>query len=174
MDQDDPEKRIADLERQHADPVGQPLHDPAGAPSPGSPAKASWGRRLLIGLLCALFPGIFFGVGLHSAYAYRVGTPTTATNVFCTGGHHRNETRTCTGTWSVDGRSHTGYIEGGPDGGSSLDVRVHGDTAYAAGVTDHMLAVTALMVGMIIVAFSVGFNYQLIYHTLSRGPQRKR
>jgi hypothetical protein len=108
----------------------------------------------LVWLLDALFAA-------YDTYVYFVGTPTTATMGQCTQGFHlgarhngglrRGGTRTeyasrvtnavvfrkegCTGTWSVDGASHSGQIVGGDIyrkylPGESVDVRVHDGRAY--------------------------------------------
>jgi hypothetical protein len=170
MDQDDPEKRIADLERQQADAVGQPGREPARSPKRGSPGKAGWGRRLLIGLVVALFPTIFFGILVYDSYAYYVGTPTTATDVHCVGQYRH---QTCTGTWSLGGESYTGEIRGAADrDGSSSDVRVYGDTAFTADVVHQVFPVGALMVGIIIVSFLVGFNYRSLRALRARAADK--
>jgi hypothetical protein len=169
MDQDDAEKRIADLERQRADSVGQPPDEPARSAKQGSPGKAGWGRRLLIGLLCALFPTIICGIAVYDSYAYYAGTPTTATNIVCTGSHRH---QSCTGTWSLAGDSYTGEVRGTADRDGSSDVRVYGDTAFTADVVD-IFPWGAFMVGVIIVSFVVGFNYQSLRAWSARGRQRK-
>jgi hypothetical protein len=104
MDRDDPEVRIADLERQQAE----------SRPERRRPGK--W--MLFFILICAAFPLYYFGYAAYDLYGYSAGTPTTATV-----------------TWSVDGQSHTGGIEGPRGGyqlGSTVDVRVLGDTAFTA------------------------------------------
>lgn len=156
MDQDNAEKRIADLERQQADAVGQPRHEPARSAKQGSPGKAGLGRRLFIGLLAALVPTIMSGVAMYNAYAYHAGTPTTATNILCTG---TGRGRGCTGTWSLGGESHTGEVRGANRDGSS-DVRVYGGIAFTADVVHYIFPLGAFMVGLITTTFVVGFNYQ--------------
>jgi hypothetical protein len=132
MDRDDPEVRIADLERQQAE----------SPPERRRPGK--W--MLFFILICAAFPLYYFGYAAYDLYGYSAGTPTTATVTKCV--HHRSYGRhggggftsplrpiDCTGTWSVDGQSHTGGIEGPRGGyqlGSTVDVRVLGDTAFTA------------------------------------------
>jgi hypothetical protein len=171
MDQDDAEKRIADLERQHADSGGQPPDEPARSAKQGSPGKAGWGRRLLIGLLCVLFPTIIFGIGMYDAFGYYVGTPTTATNVVCTGSHRH---QTCTGTWNLDGQSHTGEVRGAVDRDGSSDVRVYGGTAFTADVVHHIFLLGPLYVGMLILLFLVGFNYQSVRAWSARSRQNRK
>jgi hypothetical protein len=89
------------------------------------------GSLTIVGVVVSL---LMFGVGAYDFYAYRVGTPTAATIEQCTqvpGGSDQ----TCTATWSVGGKSHTGAIASGGHGypqGSSQDVHVHGGTAYTA------------------------------------------
>jgi hypothetical protein len=136
MDQHEPEKRIADLERQQADAAGQPRCDPARSPNRGSPERADWGqqpplwKRLVISLVLLALPLITLGFGAYHSHAYHVGTPTTATNVHCIS--HARFPQSCTGTWSVGGESYTGPIMGADRDGSSLDVHVHDGTAYTA------------------------------------------
>jgi hypothetical protein len=133
MDQDDPEKRIAELERQHTEAAGQARRDQALHLNPDSPHKEGrsqkrWSgvvRSVLVLVAVTLVP---FGAGEYEFHAYRVGTPTTATNVHCVRG---SRTLQCTGAWSVGGESHSGKIIGVRHfDGSTLDVRVRGDTAY--------------------------------------------
>jgi hypothetical protein len=171
MDEDDPAKRIADLERQHADAVGQPRQDPARSPKRGSPGKAGLGRRLLVGLLVALATMIFFAIAVYDAYAYYAGTPTTATNIVCTGSQRH---QTCTGTWSLGGKSYTGEVRGGADRDGSSDVRVRGHTAFTADVIHDILPMGALMVAIIIASFLTGFNYQRLRAAAARNRQKRR
>ena len=100
--------------------------------------------RVLIALVLVSVPLYYFGYGAYDLYNYRVGTATTAKDIHCRthrpgirgGGMFRSlEPRKCTGTWSLDARSHTGKIEGPREGfltNSSAEVRVNGDTAYTA------------------------------------------
>jgi hypothetical protein len=129
MDQDDAEKRIAELESQQAD----------SPPERRRPRK--W--MLLVILVCASVPLSCFGLAAYHFYAYRAGTPTTATVSSCQHnriGHRGNmfnivNPRDCTGTWSVGGVSHTGVIAGPRGGfliGSTVDVRVLDGKAYTA------------------------------------------
>jgi hypothetical protein len=129
MDRDDPEERIAELERQQ----------PEAPPERRRPGKG----MLLVILVCAAVPLYSFGSGAYNFYGYRAGTPTTATVSSC---HHNRtgrrgnmfnfvEPRDCTGTWSIGGVSQTGVIVGGREGfltGSTVDVRVLDGKAYTA------------------------------------------
>ena len=105
-------------------------------------AWETWRRRrwLVVGLVLATVfggPALFMiGSSAWDFYQYHVGTPTTATIVRCTASRNANN---CYGTWSVGGESHTGPIAGAGKGlriGSSVDVRVRGDTAYTAATAD--------------------------------------
>jgi DivIVA domain-containing protein len=100
------------------------------------PRRVEW-AALPLAMLMAVLSLVAFGVGVYDVYGYRVGTPTTAKVVDCTGGRNRFSSVTCTGQWSVGGTSYTGRIAGDSKGhhvGSSLDVRVRGDSAYVATV----------------------------------------
>jgi hypothetical protein len=105
VDQDDPEKRIADLEHQLAEqkriaepgfpppPVG--WQHPAQTPLVGSQSTANAGSktgrgRRSMGIGGWLFAIFFVGLGLYflsfsarQFYGYQVGTPTTATSIHC-------------------------------------------------------------------------------------------
>ena len=113
MGQDDPEKRIADLEHQLAEqkraaetgfPLSpQPVFSPppvgwqhsARTPLVGSHRTANVGsttarRRRSMGIRAWLFAIFFVGLGLYflsfsaqQLYGYQVGTPTTATGIKC-------------------------------------------------------------------------------------------
>jgi hypothetical protein len=158
MDQDDPENRIAELERRLAEQkriagrqladaqaakavgqVGVPQPDPRSTPGPPPPTSSPQSRpkvglhRAGAILLLVFFPLIFFGTGAYEFYQYLSGAPTTATIDHC---EHARGGPKCTGTWSLGGTPHRGSINGDevyPDG-SLLDVRVHGGgLAYTAG-----------------------------------------
>jgi hypothetical protein len=89
------------------------------------------GLLAFVGLVVSL---LMFAVGAYDAYAYRVGTPTTATIEQCTQAGNGSD-QNCTATWSVGGTSHTGPIDTGGQGypqGSSLNVHVHRGSAYTA------------------------------------------
>ncbi|MGO9381759.1 MAG: hypothetical protein ACLP4W_06595 [Mycobacterium sp.] len=149
------EKRKADLKRQYANAVGQPpqsFNAPAGVwPQPAIPGQPGVGRRagrgrrlrrLAKGLASiAVVVLLLWGVGAtaYDVYAYRVGTPTTATVDHCV--RHGRGT-SCTAVWSVGGNSSTGPIVGSHYDhaeGSPVDVRVHGGTAYTPDVKDDAL-----------------------------------
>jgi len=129
MDQDDAEKRIAEL---HSQQTELP-------PERRRPRK--W--KLLVLLVCASVPLYCFGSGVYNFHGYRTGTPTTATVNSChhnRPGHRGNmfnfvEPRDCTGTWNIGGVSQTGLIAGPREGfliGSTVDVRVLDGKAYTA------------------------------------------
>jgi hypothetical protein len=100
---------------------------------------------LIVIIVVVGWPLYYLGYGAYDLYRYQTGTSTTATDIHCHVPRHRAgshstlyrvmQPRICTGTWSVDGQSHTGGIEG-PHGGfdtfAVADVRVSGDTAYTA------------------------------------------
>jgi hypothetical protein len=146
MDQDDPEKRVADLEHQLADqkcgadlPLTQPPQPANAASATGSDAPKP--TRIGAWTRIVAFLGIFCGVGglmllrpvlLPDTYGYLLGTPTTATIDHCV-----LRSGTCDGRWSLGGVSQTGSIQGVYDGhdravGSQVDVHVRGATAYTA------------------------------------------
>jgi hypothetical protein len=91
-------------------------------------------RRLnaLVGIGALVVSLVGFGVGAYSVYAYQAGTPTKATIVSCW--RSKGTGRTCQGTWTIDGASHRGRINGKLDDsqkvGSSVDVHVFGGKAY--------------------------------------------
>jgi hypothetical protein len=147
MDQNDPEKRITDLEHQLAEqqrgadlPPAQPpqLANAAGGTGSVVPKPAPMGIRTWIGVA---FVVVYFGgpalywlgvVLLPSYYNYWVGTPTTATIDHCVSG---TRSETCYGRWSVGGVSQTGWFPGTVEDlpvGSQVDVHVRGGTAYTA------------------------------------------
>jgi hypothetical protein len=116
---------------------------PAPPEQPGFARRAGARRRLLL-LLLRLAQWLvlitlcwwalsWVGAIAYDAYAYRVGTPTTATVDNCV---HHNRDINCTAVWSIGGNSYTGpivpIVGTGYDHaeGSSLDVRVHRGRAY--------------------------------------------
>jgi hypothetical protein len=190
MDQDEAQHRIADLERQLGEAraatgaaAGQGSAmppPPASFPSLQPPSPLLTGqmggpgfgrlagpryllRRLgaaLVAIIAVVFLLVLFGSAAYNFYAYRAGTPTTATiekyNPGCVSNHSgvigtlvdTNPlfdflgVESCTGTWSVGGTSQSGPIVGvrsiQPDG-SSLDVHVLGGKAYTANSEMHSL-----------------------------------
>jgi hypothetical protein len=85
----------------------------------------------------------------HSIYAYSVGTPTTAKVVSC---YTSGKSRHCTGTWTVDGATQTGKIDGTGKGnhtGETLNVRVHDGTAYTKGSVTTWLWPAAIVAGLV-------------------------
>jgi hypothetical protein len=103
-------------------------------------AETGRGRRLGVrawlgvafSTLLLLLAFVFtLGVSVGDVYGYYAGTPTRATITHCSTNSRGGEI--CTGTWSVGGVSHTGQIEAHAyyPAGSSLDVRVDRDLAYA-------------------------------------------
>lgn len=187
---DDPEKRIAELERlQRQASAGRAVEQPPypPAPQPGWPQPQGWRRQPQAwrqpvghsgyvppptyglppipqprqsgrprGRFRAVFTTIILGivaVGLaafagHTLYAYGVGTPATAKVVSCTGsGKHRH----CTGTWTIDGATHTGKIDGNGKSyriGSIVDVHVYDGTAYTLASVSMWLWAAAIFVGL--------------------------
>lgn len=182
MEQDDAQKRIADLERQIAQARaagGGPAQGSAMPPPPegwqqpqpqmGGPGYGRMGRprsllrrlwsALLATVALALLLGMF-GSAAYNYYAYRTGTPTTATiekyTKGCVGSHtgltgilvDTNPVfdlfgvEKCTGTWRVGDTSQSGPIVGMHSiqpAGSALDVRVHNGKAYTATSGKHSL-----------------------------------
>jgi hypothetical protein len=137
MDQDDVEKRAADLKRPHGKRRGsdlQPAQPPRPQPANAAPETGSGGRKPagIRSLLTGMWTGILLvalGVGAsayfgYSSYGYLVGTPTTATVDHCEAdggllrGLKRDWTRYlsqdppiyCNGTWSIGGQSQNGPI----------------------------------------------------------------
>jgi hypothetical protein len=90
-------------------------------------------------LLMVLFVA---GLGLYQLrdywypiYQYRLGTPTTATIDHCDMSSGKRYLTTCTGTWTVNGQSQSGVIDGADrilPAGSSLAVHVNDGNAYTA------------------------------------------
>jgi hypothetical protein len=153
MDEGDPEERIAELERQHTQAPGQARRDQAQHLNLDSPEKAARDKRsrqwTRFAIFVIPFGLMFFGFAACNSHAYHVGTPTTATNVHCVTHPrtllHRSSTTSCTGTWSIDGRSHTGDVVGSGDR-SSVDVRVHDGTAYAQTGATTLVSVGAVFI----------------------------
>ena len=97
------------------------------------------------GVLGAVLSLLFFGFGAYQVYGYHVGTPSKATLVSCPrsagwsiGQHAADALRGCRGEWTLDGGTYTGRIWGNVDRvqeGSSLDVRVLNDWAFAPGIS---------------------------------------
>ena len=158
MDQDDPEKRVADLERQLGEqhvsdlpPAQPPQPQPANAaPETGNGSRmAARTSSLATGVWMGIFL-VAFGVGglayvAYYSYGYWVGTPATATVDHCEsggllGGWGQGSSTYCNGTWSVGGQSQNGPIrppfwsgESYKGPGSSLDVHASDSTAYRLG-----------------------------------------
>lgn len=145
MDQDDPEKRLADLERQHAEAVERPRVDPKRKLDPKRKRLA----HLLLIFMAVVPPAIFLTSGAYDSYAYHVGTPATATKVHC---ERAGRGIGCYGEWSVGGESSSGTIEGiSHSDGSSLNVHVHDGTAYTAGAGLREFRLVAIAVGFYII-----------------------
>ena len=107
----------------------------------------------------------WFGDLARDFYGYQLGTPVTATDIRCwggpTGGDGNDPHYQCQGTWSIGGQSRTGTIERVPGGWTSrpsLDVRVHGDTAYAEGSSGWRFGLTFLFLVFLITMFLGGFR----------------
>jgi hypothetical protein len=152
VDQDDPEKRIAELPPASTDYIQPhsgwapglaqgPQFGSRGIRTEANAASETrrglWSVRGIAHLLISIvFVGLglyFLGDGVRGFYGYQLGTPTTASIDHC---EAQSRSRTCYATWSVGGESRTGPIEGGNRWdyriGSSVDVRVSGGTAYTA------------------------------------------
>jgi hypothetical protein len=135
MDQDDPEKRIADLENQLAGESRGADLPPAQPPRPMNATKrTASGRRSSRNVVAAIGAAVFALIGLsygaNDVLGYSRGTPTIATIISC------DPRNTCYGTWSIDGVSQDGLIERGfrkPAVGSTVDVRVRDGRAFLAG-----------------------------------------
>jgi hypothetical protein len=177
MDQDDPEKRIADPEDQLAEPHGVKR-------------LIIWAVLVTIGFVWLLN----FLFAAYDSYVYFVGTPTTATMGQCTQGFHlgarhnggaRNRgagqeylrsrvpnavlfrKEGCTGTWSVDGASHSGRIVGGDIyrnylPGDSVDVRVHDGRAYTTNSLENGLGIL-IFLGVVPVAVLAMFAVYVVW-----------
>jgi DivIVA domain-containing protein len=120
----------------------------------------------IVGLAAAL---ALAGVAAYDFYGYLLGAPTTATI-------HQCETWRCTGTWSVNGRPYDGSVAFDLhtlDGtntifrhyspGSTVDVRVHGGTAFTKNA------------GFVVLVFAVVFAAGAVFGSfpdwLSRRPK---
>lgn len=148
MDHDGPEEDVPEPGRQHVEAVGRARRNQARNPDWVTPERAARDKLsrqwTTVEIFFTLFGLMFFGFGACNSYAYHVGTPTTATNIQCV--HHSRDT-SCTGTWSIDGQTHTGNVAGNVHEGSSLDVRVHDGIAYAGtGVTQLSLLGAAFFI----------------------------
>jgi DivIVA domain-containing protein len=150
---------------------------PPAGPRPDDvvPAETRSKRRLWMALAAIGFLGlslVFFGLAGRDYLAYRNGTPATAKVQHCekwrhrvfTGGHDDligtlAHTQRCTVTWSVDGVPQTGKTKilrhYGDREPTSVDVRVHGSTAYTAAVAldNIIMGVVVLGVGAVAVFF---------------------
>jgi DivIVA domain-containing protein len=98
-------------------------------------------------------------------YGYQVGTPLTATDIRCWGGPAGGDGNDphyhCIGTWSIGGQSRTGSIERVPGDWTSqpsLNVRVHGDTAYGQGSSGWRFGLSLLFLVFVITLFLGGFR----------------
>jgi TRAP-type C4-dicarboxylate transport system permease small subunit len=118
-----------------------PMYQPDAAQAPRR-QRGKWSVLLVV--VFAAVPLYYFGYGAYNLYNYRAGTPTTATDIHCrahdagnNGGGMFRALRPleCSGTWTINGQSLTGAIEGPREGypiESSAEVRVNGDTAFTA------------------------------------------
>jgi hypothetical protein len=133
-----------------------------GAPSGSYPAQRSPSAQRVSSVVAFVFLSVVFslafGIGACQFYLYRSGTPTTVTLERCVSAGKGGPN--CYGRWSVGGQSQTGRIEQGLGRdysiGSTLDVRVRGDsgTAYTARAAYLPLtlsaAIAVIIVGMIV------------------------
>ena len=100
--------------------------------------RPSFGARHVM-LLMLL---VIAGVGIYQLrdywnpiYQYRIGTPTTATIAHCDRSSTPRHIVTCMGTWTVEGQTQSGIIDGADQmlaPGSSLAVHVNDGAAYTA------------------------------------------
>jgi hypothetical protein len=154
MAQDDPEKRIADLEHQLADQKRGADLPPAPPPPPADAApetgSASHKPARKWSLPTGIWTGIFlvaFGVASllyagYFSYEYWLGTPTTAKVGHCERGGllprlSQDPSLYCNGTWSIAGQSQNGPIrpafwsnDGYNGRDTSLDVHVNDGIGY--------------------------------------------
>ena len=124
------------------------------------PRRYEW-AVLPLAILVAAFSLVAFGVGVYDVHGYRVGTPTTAKVVSCNRNGNKYSARTCTGTWSVGGKSYAGRIEGSGKGyqvGSSLDVWVRGGSAYTP-TSGNMWFIRGTWAGVLAVGAFFGFFF---------------
>jgi hypothetical protein len=103
----------------------------------------------LAGIILLVLSLAGFGVGAYTFYAYHAGTPAKATVVSCS--KSRTKGRTCQGTWTINGESHRGRIDGDLDdsrqAGSSIDVHVYKSKAYPTAWVDKWWWIAAAMFG---------------------------
>lgn len=127
------------LQRLKPDVGSQPGFPPASGGFRDYTGKRSKPRRfdmlfVFLAIVAAVHSLVTFGIGVYDVYGYLVGTPTTAKVVSCTA-RNKHSSVTCSGQWSVGGKSYAGRIAGdlkGHHAGSSVDVRVRGGSAYTA------------------------------------------
>ena len=103
---------------------------------PQQPRRGSLWVQVCLLLMVLLIAGL----GLYQLrdfwypiYQYQVGTPTTATIDRCDKSSTPRHLVTCMGTWTVNGQSQTGLIDGADRmlvAGSSLAVHVKDGAAY--------------------------------------------
>ena len=141
-------------------PVGAADVPAAIGPQPGSvyqfavvqrPGPARRIVSTLIGIVGLVAALALTGIAAYDFYGYLAGVPTTATINQC-------EIWRCTGIWSINGQSYDGSVAfdlhrlGGTNSiynqysaGSTVDVRVHGGTAFtkSAGFVVLVFAVVA-------------------------------
>lgn len=160
---DDSEQSTADPEHQQTSVAGESRgHDLARSPKPGFLGRI---RAILVGFFVAVSPTLILCSVLYEDYAYRVGTPTTATNVVCVDHtvdrftRYQHNQQRCTAWWSLGGQSNYGEVVGVDHSGGSMDVRVYYGTAYTANVVMHRIVPVGLLaVGGVL--FAVGFRYE--------------
>jgi hypothetical protein len=174
MNYDDPERRIADLERRQAEwSATQPAPPHGGRPAAEESVwRTYWQLQMRKRfpkwcwlVVAALAAGLLFGVGVgvHDIHRYRSGTPAVATIVTCTS--MRGGQSDCTVRWYEGGRARTGQlhrVDGRPLVGSRVNVRVNGDDAYVgtSGRAD-------------VIGGSIGFGVILVLVVLSVAQRRR-
>ena len=138
---------------------------PSDAPTLGYNRRSALKRyrrgNALAGIVLLVLSLAGFGVGAYTFYAYHAGTPVKATVVNCS--KSRTMGRTCEGTWTIDGQSHRGRIDGDLDDtrpvGSSIDVHVYDGKAYPAAWDKWWWIVAAMFgAGGVFMLFVPGFG----------------
>jgi hypothetical protein len=122
-------------------------------PAPPPPKSAP-----LVGVILVLLWVIGFGGGAAwIVYSQVSGEPATAVVSEC---EHRSKPQSyvCTGTWTLDGTTSTGIVEGASsdDEGKEIEVRVKGERAYTLSLRlPIILAVIALSVPVLAVIAAI-------------------
>lgn len=140
-------------------------------------AKPAWlttAAAVILGVASA----VLLGIAIYQAVVLIDGTPATATLTSCHtsvsytysrhGGPRRNTNTTCYGTWTVDGRQHSGEVHGVSSEdytGETLAVRILDGDAWVATWT---VAIVCGVLGLITLAGTVAVVW------LSRRSKRRK